>query len=109
MKKRLLSALLALALVFVLLPTTALAGVTTESNYDISIDGKRYKFDSDGSGGYTTAYYQENDGKTPTSNYEDVWQTNPYLEITRVDNIITITVKIGSIPLLRAVQLIVMF
>ena len=96
MKKRLLSALLALALVFVLLPTTALAGVTTESNYDISIDGKRYKFDSDGSGGYTTAYYQENDGKTPTSNYEDVWQTNPYLEITRVDNIITITVKIGS-------------
>lgn len=96
MKKRLLSALLALALVFVLLPTTALAGVTTESNYDISIDGKRYKFDSDGSGGYTTAYYQENNGKTPTSNYEDVWQTNPYLEITRVDNIITITVKIGS-------------
>lgn len=96
MKKRLLSALLALALVFVLLPTTALAEVTTESNYDISIDGKRYKFDSDGSGGYTTAYYQENNGKTPTSNYEDVWQTNPYLEITRVDNIITITVKIGS-------------
>lgn len=96
MKKRLLSALLALALVFVLLPTTALAGVTTKSDYDISIDGKRYKFDSDGSGGYTTAYYQENNGKTPTSNYEDVWQTNPYLEITRVDNIITITVKIGS-------------
>lgn len=96
MKKRLLSALLALALVFVLLPTTALAGVTKESDYDISIDGKRYKFDSDGSGGYTTAYYQENNGKTPTSNYEDVWQTNPYLEITRVDNIITITVKIGS-------------
>lgn len=96
MKKRLLSALLALALVFVLLPTTALAGVTTESDYDISIDGKRYKFDSDGSGGYTTAYYQENNSKTPTSNYEDVWQTNPYLEITRVDNIITITVKIGS-------------
>lgn len=96
MKKRLLSALLALALVFVLLPTTALAGVTTESDYDISIDGKRYKFDSDGSGGYTTAYYQENNSKTPTSNCEDVWQTNPYLEITRVDNIITITVKIGS-------------
>lgn len=96
MKKRLLSALLALALVFVLLPTTALAGVTTESNYDISIDGKDWKFDSDGSGGYTTVYYQENNSKTPTSNYEDVWQTNPYLEITRVGNIITITVKIGS-------------
>lgn len=42
MKKRLLSALLALALVFVLLPTTALAGVTTGSDYDISINGKKY-------------------------------------------------------------------
>ena len=34
MKKRLLSALLALALVFVLLPTTALAGVTRGSDYE---------------------------------------------------------------------------
>ena len=42
MKKRLLSALLALALVFVLLPTTALAGVTRGSDYDISINGTNY-------------------------------------------------------------------
>ena len=42
MKKRLLSALLALALVFVLLTTTALAGVTRGSDYDISINGTNY-------------------------------------------------------------------
>ena len=60
MKKRLLSAMLALALVFVLLPTTALAGETTGKDYDISINGKGYKFDSDGSNGYITAYYYGN-------------------------------------------------
>ena len=47
MKKRLLSALLALALVFVLLPTTALAEVTTGKDYDISINGKGWKFEKD--------------------------------------------------------------
>ena len=51
MKKRLLSALLALALVFVLLPTTALAEVTTGDDYDISINGKGWKFEKDTTSG----------------------------------------------------------
>ena len=54
MKKRLLSALLALALVFVLLPTTALAGEVT-TNGDISIAGKGWNFTKSTSG-YETVY-----------------------------------------------------
>ena len=57
MKKRLLSALLALALVFVLLPTTALAEEVT-TNGDISIAGKGWNFKKSTSGGYETVYYQ---------------------------------------------------
>lgn len=95
MKKRLLSALLALALVFVLLPTTALAGETTGKDYDISINGKGYKFDSDGSSGYITAYYY---GNSP-SNYffsteaNDNWATNSNLKLTKEGNTVTITIR----------------
>lgn len=95
MKKRLLSALLALALVFVLLPTTALAGETTGKDYDISINGKGYKFDSDGSNGYITAYYY---GYSP-SNYffstepNDNWATNSNLKLTKEGNTVTITIR----------------
>lgn len=95
MKKRLLSALLALALVFVLLPTTALAGETTGKDYDISINGKGYKFDSDGSNGYITAYYY---GNSP-SNYffsteaDHQWATNSNLKLTKEDNTVTITIR----------------
>ena len=95
MKKRLLSALLALALVFVLLPTTALAGETTGKDYDISINGKGYKFDSDGSNGYITAYYY---GNSP-SNYffsteaKDNWATNSNLKLTKEGNTVTITIR----------------
>lgn len=95
MKKRLLSALLALALVFVLLPTTALAGETTGKDYDISINGKGYKFDSDGSNGYITAYYY---GNSP-SNYffstkaDHQWTTNSNLMLTKKGNTVTITIR----------------
>lgn len=95
MKKRLLSALLALALVFVLLPTTALAGETTGKDYDISINGKGYKFDSDGSNGYITAYYY---GNSP-SNYffstkaDHQWTTNSNLMLTKEGNTVTITIR----------------
>ncbi len=95
MKKRLFSALLALALVFVLLPTTALAGETTGKDYDISINGKGYKFDSDGSNGYITAYYY---GYSP-SNYffstkaDDKWTTNSNLMLTKKGNTVTITIR----------------
>lgn len=95
MKKRLLSALLALALVFVLLPTTALAGEVT-TNGDISIAGKCWNFTKSTSG-YETVYYQvqSNNGVFSTSldNKTDcVWPTNPYLEITRTGNTITVIV-----------------
>lgn len=95
MKKRLLSALLALALVFVLLPTTALAEETTGKDYDISINGTGYKFDSDGSNGYITAYYY---GNSP-SNYffstkaDHQWTTNSNLMLTKEGNTVTITIR----------------
>lgn len=95
MKKRLLSALLALALVFVLLPTTALAGETTGKDYDISINGKGYKFDSDGSNGYITAYYY---GNSPSKYFfstkaDDNWTTNSNLMLTKKGNTVTITIR----------------
>lgn len=95
MKKRLLSALLALALVFVLLPTTALAEVTTGKDYDISINGKGYKFDSDGSNGYITAYYY---GNSPSKYFfstkaDDNWTTNSNLMLTKKGNTVTITIR----------------
>lgn len=80
MKKRLLSALLALALVFVLLPTTALAGVTTESDYDISINGTNYVFsDSE------TCYFK--------SSFTSTEPSSPYLKLTKNSNTITVTVS----------------
>lgn len=95
MKKRLLSALLALTLVFVLLPTTALAEVVT-TNGDISIAGKCWNFTKSTSG-YETVYYQvqSNNGVFSTSLDNKtgcVWPTNPYLEITRTGNTITVIV-----------------
>ena len=95
MKKRLLSALLALALVFVLLPTTALAGEVA-TNGDISIAGKGWNFKKSTSG-YETVYYQvqSNNGVFSTSLDNKtgcVWPTNPYLEITRTGNTITVIV-----------------
>ena len=95
MKKRLLSALLALALVFVLLPTTALAGETTKSDYDISINGKGWKFDTDDSGACIPVYYY---GYSP-SNYffstkaNDNWATNSNLKLTKEGNTVTITIR----------------
>lgn len=80
MKKRLLSALLALALVFVLLPTTALAGVTTESDYDISINGTNYVFsDSE------TCYFK--------SSFTSTEPSSPYLKLTKSSDTITVTVS----------------
>lgn len=95
MKKRLLSALLALALVFVLLPTTALAETPTQ-NADIYIAGTGWNFEKDGST-YQTVYYQIQSSKGVFlkefgKEFGKVWTTNPYLEITRVGNDVTITV-----------------
>lgn len=96
MKKRLLSALLALALVFVLLPTTALAEEVT-TNGDISIAGKGWNFKKSTSGGYETVYYQVQSKNGVFSTSLDnktgcVYPTNPYLEITRNGNTITVIV-----------------
>lgn len=91
MKKRLLSALLALALVFVLLPTTALAEVTTGSDYDISINGKGWKFDTDDSGAYIPVYYYANYSFNTDAN--DNWATNSNLKLTKEGNTVTITIR----------------
>ena len=80
MKKRLLSALLALALVFVLLPTTALAGVTRGSDYDISINGTNYVFsDSE------TCYFK--------SSFTTTEPSGSYLKLTKSSDTITVTVS----------------
>lgn len=79
MKKRLLSALLALALVFVLLPTAALAGVAKGSDYDISINGTNYVFsDSE------TCYFK--------SSFTSTEPSSPYLKLTKSSDTITVTV-----------------
>ena len=80
MKKRLLSALLALALVFVLLPTTALAGVAKGSDYDISINGTNYVFS-----GSETCYFKNNFTTTEPS--------GSYLKLTKSSDTITVTVS----------------
>ena len=80
MKKRLLSALLALALVFVLLPTTALAKVVT-SDEDISIAGIDWKFGSDSEVGY---FYN--------GNFTTDEPNGSYLKLTKNSNTITVTV-----------------
>ena len=93
MKKRLLSALLALALVFILLPTTALAGETTgKEDYDISINGKGWKFERDNtSGAYIPVYYYANYSFNTDAN--DNWATNSNLKLTKEDNTVTITIR----------------
>ena len=91
MKKRLLSALLALALVFVLLPTTALAEETTGSDYDISINGKGWKFDTDDSGACIPVYYYANYSFNTDAN--DNWATNSNLKLTKEGNTVTITIR----------------
>ena len=94
MKKRLLSALLALALVFVLLPTTALAEVTTGDDYDISINGKGWKFEKDTtSGAYIPVYYYHT-GVFDNANNQN--RTNDNLELTKKDNTVTITIRRGT-------------
>lgn len=96
MKKRLLSALLALALVFVLLPTTALAGVTTGDDYDISINGKGWKFERDNtSGAYIPAYYYHTNEFSADENYRNLY-TNDNLMLTKKDNTVTITIRRGT-------------
>lgn len=80
MKKRLLSALLALALVFVLLPTTALAGVTRGSGYDISINGTNHVFsDSE------TCYFK--------SSFTTTEPSGSYLKLTKSSDTIIVTVS----------------
>lgn len=96
MKKRLLSALLALALVFVLLPTTALAEVTTGDDYDISINGKGWKFERDNtSGAYIPAYYYHTNEFSADENYRKLY-TNDNLMLTKEGNTVTITIRRGT-------------
>lgn len=100
MKKRLLSALLALALVFVLLPTTALAD---SFDPDITIAGTKYDFQLEDykTNTYAKVYYQHGKFLTKFEYTQDgVWATDPYLELTKTgagnDTTITITVHKGS-------------
>ena len=97
MKKRLMSILLTLCMLITMLPTTAWAadqeGPVTV-NGDISIEGKGWNFKKDGSP-YKPVYYNFQ------GNFiEDLekWGSNPYLELTREGNTITVTVH-GNVSL----------
>lgn len=94
MKKRLLSALLALALVFVLLPTTALAGETTGSDYDISINGTGWKFETDDSGACIPVYYYADYKFNTEEGYG--FRTDDNLMLTKEGNTVTISFRRGT-------------
>lgn len=98
MKKRLLSALLALALVFVLLPTTALAGEVSYGNdYDIAINGIKWKFEKNDSGEYIPVYYYANN-KFSTDADDKIYKfyTNDNLMLTKKGDTVTITIRRGT-------------
>lgn len=98
MKKRLLSALLALALVFVLLPTTALAGEVSYGNdYDIAINGIKWKFEKNDSGEYIPVYYYANN-KFSTDADDKIYKfyTNDNLMLTKKGDTVTISFRRGT-------------
>lgn len=98
MKKRLLSALLALALVFVLLPTTALAEEVSYGNdYDIAINGIKWKFEKNDSGEYIPVYYYANN-KFSTDADDKIYKfyTNDNLMLTKKGDTVTISFRRGT-------------
>ena len=97
MKKRLFSILLVLCMALTMLPVTALAEVVSYGNdYDIAINGTKWKFDKPltGSSEYQTVYYYGNN--TFSTKPDEKFQTNDNLVLTKEGKTVTISFRRGT-------------
>lgn len=95
MKKRLFSILLVLCMALTMLPVTALAGEVSYGNdYDIAINGTKWKFDTNESGEYIPVYYYKNYTFNTDAGYG--FRTNDNLMLTKKGDTVTISFRRGT-------------
>ncbi|WP_369682849.1 hypothetical protein, partial [Subdoligranulum variabile] len=95
MKKRLFSILLVLCMALTMLPVTALAGEVSYGNdYDIAINGTKWKFEENDSGEYIPVYYYKN--YTFNTDAENNFRTNDNLMLTKEGDTVTISFRRGT-------------
>ena len=101
MKKRLFSILLVLCMALVMLPVTALAEEVSYGDYDIAINGTKWKFEKnnsgDNSGEYIPVYYYKN-YKFSTDADDKIYKeyTSDNLVLTKEGNTVTISFRRGT-------------
>ena len=98
MKKRLFSILLVLCMALTMLPVTALAGEVSYGNdYDIAINGTKWKFDTNESREYIPVYYYANcKFSTDADDKINKFYTNDNLVLTKEGNTVTISFRRGT-------------
>ena len=95
MKKRLFSILLVLCMALTMLPVTALAGEVSYGNdYDIAINGTKWKFDTNESGECIPVYYYKDYTFNTKAGYG--FHTNDNLMLTKVGDTVTISFRRGT-------------
>ena len=95
MKKRLFSILLVLCMALTMLPVTALAGVVSYGNdYDIAINGTKWKFEENDLGECIPVYYYKDYTFNTDAGYG--FHTNDNLVLTKVGNTVTISFRRGT-------------
>ena len=95
MKKRLFSILLVLCMALTMLPVTALAEVVSYGNdYDIAINGTKWKFEENDSREYIPVYYYANYTFNTDAGYG--FRTDDNLKLTKVGNTVTISFRRGT-------------
>ena len=98
MKKRLFSILLVLCMALTMLPVTALAEVVSYGNdYDIAINGIKWKFEENDSGECIPVYYYKN-YKFSTDADDKIYKeyTSDNLVLTKEGNTVTISFRRGT-------------
>ena len=95
MKKRLFSILLVLCMALTMLPVTALAGEVSYGNdYDIAINGTKWKFEENDSGECIPVYYYKDYTFNTDAGYG--FRTNDNLMLTKEGNTVTISFRRGT-------------
>ena len=95
MKKRLFSILLVLCMALTMLPVTALAEEVSYGNdYDIAINGTKWKFDTNESGECIPVYYYKDYTFNTKARYG--FHTNDNLVLTKVGDTVTISFRRGT-------------
>ena len=95
MKKRLFSMLLALCMALTMLPVTALAEVVSHrTDYDIAINGTKWKFEENDLGECIPVYYYKDYTFNTDAGYG--FHTNDNLVLTKVGNTVTISFRRGT-------------